>query len=119
MGERIAGTCYVKVDGDQVKVQGAVEAAASDTTREPVMSTSGVVGFKETAEAPFVKATLVGVKQAVLDKIANAKNQTVTVEFANGDVYTLSDAWVGPRPSHNSDTGTVEVEWNGMRGSWA
>lgn len=119
MGERVAGTCYVKVDGDQVKVQGAVEAPVSDVTREPVMSTSGPVGFKETAEAPFVKATLVGVKPAVYAKITKGESQTVTVEFGNGGVYTLSDAWVGPRPTFNSDTGTAEIEWNGLRGSWA
>ena len=116
---RVAGTCYVKVGGDQVLVKGNVECPLTDFTREPVMSSSGPAGFKETAEMPYVKATLVRVSQADFNKVTQATDLTITVEFANGGVYTLSDGWVAGRPVFGSEEGTSEVEWNGMRGKWS
>ncbi|QZP28750.1 phage tail tube protein [Pseudomonas mosselii] len=37
MGQKVAGTCFVKVDGDQLVITGGVECPLSDTKRETIM----------------------------------------------------------------------------------
>ncbi len=82
MGQKIAGTCYVKVDGTQLVLNGAVEAPLNKLKRETIVKGY----FKEEDNTPFVKVEAVGVKQTDFQKIVNATNATVTVEFANDTV---------------------------------
>ncbi|MEE1920188.1 phage tail tube protein, partial [Pseudomonas asiatica] len=37
MGQRVAGTCYVKVDGAQLTITGGCEAPLMDVKRESVV----------------------------------------------------------------------------------
>ena len=46
MGKRLAGTCYFKVDGQQLELQGNLEFPMAKVTRETMASTGGPVGFK-------------------------------------------------------------------------
>ena len=119
MGQRDAGTCYIKCNGDQLVVESGVEAPLSDVERETVMGSGRAVGFKETAAAPYVKATFRKITMAQYQAILAASDLTITTEFANGGVYTLSDAWVNGRPVYNGDEGTAEIEFGGLRGAWA
>ena len=48
MGQKVAGICYIKLDGQQLEVSGGVECPLLDVKREAVMSLSGVAGYKET-----------------------------------------------------------------------
>ena len=52
MGKRLAGTCYFKVDGQQLELQGNLEFPMAKVTRETMASTGGPVGFKETIATP-------------------------------------------------------------------
>ena len=49
MAKRIAGTCYFKVNGEQLELSGNLEFPLNQVTRESKMSTLGVAGFGETA----------------------------------------------------------------------
>ena len=115
MGQKIAGTCYVKVDGTQLVLNGAVEAPLNKLKRETIVKGY----FKEEDNTPFVKVEAVGVKQTDFQKIVNATNATVTVEFANDTVYTLSGAYIIGDANYNSDDGKVALEWNGNEGDWS
>lgn len=59
MGKRLAGTCYFKVDGEQLELQGDLEFPFNSVTRETMASTTGVVGFKETVTVPYVAGTFI------------------------------------------------------------
>ena len=118
MPQRLAGTCYIKVDGEQLEVSGGLEAPISDTERESVMSTTGLVGYKETVIAPFVKVRAVFVPEFPLAKLQNGTTMTVTAEFSNKKVYTLSDAFLVGESSVGADDGTVELTFNGKSGIW-
>lgn len=115
MGQKVAGTCYVKVDGAQLVINGAIEAPLNKTKRETVIKGY----FKEEDNTPFVKGDFVGVAQTDWQKIVNATNATVTVEFANGTVYTLSGAYIVGDANHSSEDGKVSLEWNGNEGDWS
>ena len=118
MGKRIAGVCYVKADGTQFEVKGGLECPIVERKREPVVSATGVVGFKETTVVPFVKVTAFFTADFPIPLIKTGTDVTVTAEFANGRVYTLSGAWVAHESSVKGEEGEIELEFNGIDGVW-
>lgn len=118
---KVAGTCYVKVDGTQLELKGdsGIEAPFSSKTREAVMGQSGVAGLKETARTPYVKGTFIVGPDFPRAKLDESTDMTVTTEFINGTVYTLSGAFVVGDSAYKSDSGELEIEFNGINGIWA
>lgn len=119
MGQRLAGVCYVKADGQQFSVAGGLECPLTDVTREAVKSVNKVEGYKETARTPYVKFNGIFTPDFPLDSIRNATAMTVVAEYANGKVYTLSGAFVVGDPAAKNDDGTSDLEFNGLKGSWS
>lgn len=115
---RVAGICYFKVDGEQLELKGSLECPLTDLQRETVMGTAGVAGYKETARMPYVKGTFIFLPAFPLEKL-NGTNLTITVELANGKVYTLSGAYLVGEPAVKAEEGEVELEFNGVKGIWA
>lgn len=118
MALRVAGVAYIKADGNQFTVKSGVEAPISQVTREAVMGLAGVGGYKETAQEPYVKFTSVFTADLNIQTITTSTNMTVTVEFANGYVYTLSGAYLRGEPTGNGEEGTLELEFSGLKGTW-
>jgi len=118
MGNRIAGTCYVKVDGAQLEVKGGLECPINSRKREPVVASAGVAGFKETVIVPYVKLTAILTPDFPRAKLDTATNMTVTAELANGEVYVLAGAWLANEAAAKGDDGETELEFNGMDGVW-
>lgn len=118
MGKKVAGICYIKLDGQQLEVSGGVECPLMDVKREAVMSLSGVAGYKETAVKPFVKLSANFTQDFPLDMVRENTEMTVTAELANGKVYTLSSAWVEGEPGAKGDDGTIDLEFVGLKGIW-
>jgi hypothetical protein len=58
---KVAGTCYLKVDGEQLelKSEAGIEAPLFDKERATIMGQSGVAGLKETDKMPFIKGTFI------------------------------------------------------------
>ena len=118
MGQKVAGICYIKLDGQQLEVSGGVECPLLDVKREAVMSLFGVAGYKETAIKPFVKLSANFTPDFPLDLVRNNTEMTITAELANGKVYTLSGAWLEGETSAKGDDGTVDLEFAGLKGIW-
>lgn len=118
MAMRTAGVCFVKVDGSQLEVKGGLEAPIIENKREGVMSSSGPVGFKETPVQPYVKLTAIFTRDFPIQTLRDGTDMTITAEFANGKVYTLSDAFVSGETAGKGEEGEVELEFHGLRGVW-
>lgn len=119
MGKRLAGTCYFKVDGEQLELQGDIEFPFNSVTRETMASTTGVVGFKETVTVPYVAGTFIVPESFPVSKLMESTAMTITAECANGMVYTLSEAFmVGDIPYKPID-GTVALRFEGTAGELA
>ncbi|KPC53028.1 phage tail tube protein [Amantichitinum ursilacus] len=116
--ERLAGTCFIKVNGQLLSIKGGLEAPLSDTKREPLLDSSGVAGFKETPVAPYVKVTALFKKDFPMDTVTNATDMSIQAEFANGKIYTLGDGWLANEAPAKGEEGEIELEFNGMRGNW-
>ncbi|WP_421547822.1 phage tail tube protein [Pseudomonas sp. QD4] len=114
MGQLVAGTAYVKVDGAQLTITGGAEAPLMQVKRETVAP-----GFyKEEDLAPYVKLTAVLAPDLDIKKIINGRDMTVTCEFKNGKVYVLAGAYLVDEPTYKGDDGTAELQFDGIKGTW-
>lgn len=114
MGQKVAGTAYVKVDGAQLTITGGAEAPLMDVKRETVYPGY----YKEEELAPSLKMTTIFESGFPLKTLINGRDMTVTCEFSNGKVYVLSGAYLVDEPSFKGDDGTVELQFDGIKGSW-
>lgn len=114
MGQKVAGTVYIKADGVQFTVTGGVEVPLSDKKRESVAPGF----FKEEDLVAYVKATVIDSPDLPIKQIMEATDQTVTVEFKNGRVYVLSGGYVVDEPTSKGDEGTIDIQWDGSKGGF-
>jgi hypothetical protein len=114
MGQKIAGTAYVKVDGAQLTISGGAEAPLMDKKRETVYP-----GFyKEEELAPYLKMTALHTADFPRKALIEGKDMTITCEFNNGTVYVLSGAYLVDEPTSKGDDGTLELQFDGVKGVW-
>lgn len=118
MAKRIAGVCYVKVDGAQLTIKGGLEAPISSTLRAGVMAADGPAGFKETPVQPYVKVTALFTEDFPMAALQKGADMTITAEFANGKVYTLSGAHLANEAPAKGEEGEIELEFHGQGGAW-
>lgn len=119
MSKSISGICYVKVDGEQLSLNGSLSCSMTETVREAVMGSLGVAGYSETPVAPTISGTFNVTDDFPLDTILNNTNMTVTAECANGMVFTLSGAFVSGEISYSPSDGTVQLTFTGEKGNWS
>lgn len=119
MGQRIAGVCYIKVDGTQLTVEGSVECPLAATQKEKIAGLDRVAGYKETVLPPYVKVSAILTPDFPRAQLTTGSNMTVTAELANGMVYTLTNAWLEGEAAAKADEGKVELEFAGLNGVWS
>ncbi|MFP1739783.1 phage tail tube protein [Lonsdalea quercina] len=115
---RIAGTCYFKIDGQQLSLTGGVEVPMNTTVKEDVMGLDGSVDYKESFRAPYVKGTFKVPSSFPVDKITSSDTMTITAELANGQVYVLSGAHLSGEANHDAENGTADLEFHGEEGGY-
>lgn len=118
MAKRLAGTCYFKVDGTQLEVESNVECPLSDSEKEELNSTVGLAGYKETFTGHYVKGTFFFTPDFPIEKVTKGVDMSITVEFPNGKVYGLGEAFMKGGSSVKSESGTMELEFRGKTGGW-
>jgi len=118
MANRIAGTCYVKADGDIVEPKGDIEVPLTDTKRAPAEGLNSTVGIIETHRTPYIKLKGLFGPNFPIDRLKKSTDMTITAEMINGRVYTLSGAWLAGEPTYDPTSGEVDLEFNGTRGIW-
>ena len=115
---RIAGTCYFKIDGQQLSLTGGIEVPMNTTINDDVIGMAGDVDRKETHRAPYVKGTFKVPKEFPVKKVTTSDQMTITAELANGQVYVLSSAWLHGEANHNAEEGTADLEFHGEDGGY-
>lgn len=114
MGQKVAGTCYIKVDGEQLVITGGVEVALSSVKRETVVKGY----FKEEDRVPFTKVDAVMTPDFPITKLVNGTNMTITTEFKTGRSYVLSGAYLVDDVNVTGDDGKVSLNFEGIAGDW-
>lgn len=120
MAKGIAGTCYLKVDGEQLSVSSnSITIQSAEVKREAVMGSTGLAGYSEEAVAPSITCTFNVPADFPWKKLLNGTDLTVTAELVTGKVYTLSGAFVSGDVSYKPGDGTTELTFVGETGSWS
>ncbi|EBX2364004.1 phage tail protein [Salmonella enterica subsp. enterica serovar Bovismorbificans] len=115
---KIAGTCFFKVDGQQLSLTGGIEVPMNTRVRDDVVGMTGDVDYKESWRSSYVKGTFKVPKSFPVDKLTTSDQMTITAELANGMVYVLSSAWLHGEANHNAEEGTVDLEFHGEEGGY-
>lgn len=118
MGKRIAGVCFIKVDGEQLEVKGGIECPLSETMKETQMGVNAPAGYSETAQRPYIKGSFFFNEDFPIEKVTTGSEMTITAELANGKTYVLSEAWLEGEVPVKNDDGTTDLEFSGIKGQW-
>lgn len=116
---RIAGVCYVKVDGEQLEIQSSCEYPLSKTKKEAVEGVNGPVGYKETRITPFLNIDCTLTPEFPRQKLVESDDLTIVAELANGTVYTLTGAYVEGDITGNAIDGTTSITFKGKDCNWS
>ena len=73
---RIGGTCYFKIDGQQLSLTGGIEVPMNRTVNDDIIGLDGSVDRKETHRAPYVKGTFKVPKNFPVSKITSSDEMT-------------------------------------------
>lgn len=118
MTQCLGGIFYVKVDGQQLKVSSdAMTVPLNTVTKTSQISTSGVAGYTATMRVPFIECSCFIPKDFPRD-IFERDDLTVTAEFINGDVYSLTQAWVANDVDLDAAQGKTTIRFEGMNGGF-
>jgi len=112
---RIAGTCYLKVDGTQYSLRGSLTVSPDDVEREGFAGQDEVHGYIEKPRVPSISADLTDTGGLSLDALRAMTDVTVTAELANGKSYVLRNAWTKGAHELNTAEGQVAVTWEGKK----
>lgn len=115
MSKKVAGVCYLKVDGTQYALRGSLTVSPDSIEREGVAGQDGVHGYKETPRVPSISADITDTDGLSLEALLAITDATVTAELSTGKVYVLRNAWT--KGGHELDTteGQVSVTFEGMK----
>jgi len=111
---RIAGTCYFQIDGQQYETTGTVSWMGSQTKREGIPSNDlSVPGYKESPLVPYIEGDFVMTDELNSQVLAAVDGAVVTVEAANSTVFTLMNAWCCGELKVDTTEGKVTCKFEG------
>ncbi|MEO8641760.1 MULTISPECIES: phage tail tube protein [unclassified Pseudomonas] len=108
---RLAGTCYLTVDGVSYMLAGDFSYKVSGVSRETLKGQDGVHGYSETPQPGYIAATLRDSANLSLADINGMSNATVVAELANGKTIIGRNMWALDQQEAKSSDATIEVKW--------
>lgn len=110
---RLAGTCYLSVDGVTFMMSGDFSYKISGVSRETLKGPDGIHGYSETPQQGYIAATLRDSANLSVSDINAMSNVTVVAELANGKTIIGSAMWTTEQPESKAADATLEVKWEG------
>lgn len=102
---RVAGIISFKIDGEVYNAKGAFTLNFGFETRDAIVGTDRVHGFKATVVVPSITGAITDDGSVDVTKLANITDSTITVNQGNGKIFVLRNAW-----STNPDGISVNTE---------
>nr|DAG47838.1 MAG TPA: Tail tube [Bacteriophage sp.] len=116
--KRLSGVAYLTVDGTTIPAKGSFVVPLTTVNRTDVVVGDKVLGYDEQYIAPYVQCTVQITDTTDFEKICESTSMTVRVEFANGRIYTLANAFVRGNPTL-AETGEASFDFAGENGQWS
>lgn len=113
MGVRIAGTAFLKVNGEQYPLRGNFTVSPSAVERAGIAGQDRVHGYSELPRVPFIEGDVSLVPELSTEDVEAVTDATVTAELANGKTYVLRNAWCKSALELNTHDGMVRVRFEG------
>lgn len=106
---RVAGILQFKIDGEQYLAKGSFSYGYGKNVRTSIVGLDSVHGFSEVLIPPFIEGELTDDGNLSIDVLADVVDSTITLELANGKIFSLEHAW-----NLNTDGITIEAEESNM-----
>ena len=111
---RVAGTIFVKIDGELLDCEGEFTFGYGNSERTSLVGSHGrVVGYSEEPKVPYIEGNIFNTGSADVETILSADGVTITLEQANGKTAKLSPAWQVKEGQNSTGKSVVPVRWEG------
>jgi hypothetical protein len=111
----IAGTAYLKVDGNQLALKGNLTVSGSSVERTGIAGQDQVHGYQELPRVPYIEADVSTVpEQTTTEELELMTDVTVTADLVNGFTYVLRNAWVKGPIEINTHDGQYRIRFEGL-----
>jgi len=116
--QRIGGIISIKVNGIVQLAAGEFTFHDGSAKLEGVAGVDAVHGYVEKPQVPYLEGTITDRRELDFPALKAIRNGDISIEFANGKVGQLSEAWWAGDGEVKSDKGEIPVRFEGMRGLW-
>ena len=112
---RRGGVIFFKVDSTLRDAKGNFTYNVGAPKREAMIGANlEVQGYKEMGQVPFIEGEITDQGDLVLADFTNLDDSTITIELANGKVFTLRNAWYAADGNVQTEEGNVQVRFEGI-----
>lgn len=109
---QVTGRVFIMVDGVRLASKEGAKLNLGGVSRTGVAGDSGVHGFSEKTEIPFVECAISHKGDTDLEAIAAFNDETVIFQTDTGQTYTLRNAWLAKPPELTK--GEVQLHFEAM-----
>lgn len=113
---RRSGALFVKVSGRQYDAKGNFTYNPGSPKRDAIVGPDRVHGYKELPQVPYIEGEITDASDLDLVVFTTLKDETVTLELANGKVFILRDAWYAAEGNVQTEEANIQVRFEGMSG---
>lgn len=113
---RIAGTLTFLIGGVPYETTGSGSYMGSASKREGIATNdpnNPVVGYKETLIVPYIEVELATTPDLNSQTLAAIDGATIVAELANGNTFTLMNAWCCGELVVETTDGKVKAKFEG------
>src|SRR5262249_41324279 len=110
----IAGTAFLRVDGDQYPLKGNLTVSASKVERTGIAGQDYVHGYQELPRVPYIEGDFSTIPEVSTEFLESVVNATIQVELINGTSYVLRNAWTKGPIEVNTHDGQFRIRFEGV-----
>ena len=111
---RRAGIATLQVNGKVYDMVGDFSWNLGNPKREPLMGPSGMQGFSEMPQSPFIEGEIRDSGGLDLNELQNITDATITLRVANGKTILFSEAFYSADGNVGTNEANVQFNFNAM-----
>ena len=113
MATPINGVRDLRVNGEPLRLAGAVSYSPGGLVAAVKAGPAGIAGYSETWEPPFVEAPITDGPDVDLAGLQSMRGLTIVLGLRNGKSFVLSDASVVGRIEGTTEEGEFTIRFEG------
>ena len=109
---QVTGRVFVTVNGQRLLSKEGAKLDLGGVTRTGVKGDTGVHGYIEATEVPFIECSISHTASTDLEAISAYSMESVVFQTDTGQVYSLTQSWLAKPPELSK--GEVHLRFEGM-----